>query len=65
MMFFTPWLTGAIVVHSVWIGLYLLFGRHSDPVGWGFALVANVVMMMLASVGTEIVRAIEANGRRR
>lgn len=59
---FTPWIWGAIVSQAVGIALYVALGRHSDPVGWGFVLVANAVVMMLASVGTEIVHAIRGTG---
>ncbi len=60
MRFFTPWLTGAIIVQGSLIVVYVAYLRHVDPVGWGFALVANAVVMMGANVGTEIVRAIES-----
>ena len=56
---FTPWMWGAVVVNSVWIALYAAIGRHIDPVGFGFLVVATVTVNMLASAATEIVHAIK------
>lgn len=55
---FTPWMWGFILVQSTLLALYLGVLRHQDPVAWGFALVANAVVMAAANLGTEIVHAI-------